>query len=55
MKRRKLFCEISPITYGISILKCQLVRRMQDLFSPQYLQSKKAIPHCRFVFTSTIP
>lgn len=31
--RRKLFCEISPLTYKISVFKCRCIRNMQDLFS----------------------
>ncbi len=55
MKRRKLFCEISPITYGISILKCQLVRRMQDLFSPAVFAKQKSdspLPVCIYKHNS---
>ena len=33
VKRRKLFCEISPVTYKISVFKCRLLRRIKDLFS----------------------
>lgn len=29
---RKLFCEISPLTYKISALKCRTVRRLKNLF-----------------------
>ena len=29
---RKLFCEISPLTYKISTIKCRLKRRINDLF-----------------------
>ncbi|MEI7885366.1 MAG: VanW family protein [Clostridia bacterium] len=32
-KKRKLFCEISPFTYKLSSIKCQIVRKMQDIFS----------------------
>lgn len=32
-KRRKLFCEISPVTYKISVFKCRLLRRIKDIFS----------------------
>lgn len=31
--KRKLFCEISPITYAISVKKCRMKRRLQNLFS----------------------
>lgn len=30
---RKLFCEISPLAYKISSLKCRTVRNIQDLFA----------------------
>lgn len=30
-KRRKLFCEISPITYKISAMKCRTIRYLQNL------------------------
>lgn len=30
MKRKKLFCEISPLTYKISVYKCILLRKFQD-------------------------
>lgn len=32
---RKLFCEISPLTYQISMAKCRMIRRIEDLFSAQ--------------------
>jgi vancomycin resistance protein VanW len=31
-KKRKLFCEISPFTYKISLLKCQVVRHIFNSF-----------------------
>lgn len=33
MTTRKLFCEISPLTYKISLLKCRLVRHFKNAFS----------------------
>ena len=30
---RRLFCELSPLTYRISYQKCCMVRRVQDLLS----------------------
>ena len=33
MKQRKLFCEISPLTYKISTYKCIAVRKVMDSFS----------------------
>ena len=32
-KHRKLFCEISPLCYEISVIKCCMTRRLRDLFS----------------------
>lgn len=29
---RKLFCEISPITYKLSVLKCRAARHLQNTF-----------------------
>ena len=39
---RKLFCQISPTTYKISVQKCRLQRHIQDLFSRQVFASKKS-------------
>ena len=33
MKQRKLFCEISPLTYKISTYKCITLRKIKDTFS----------------------
>lgn len=33
MNSRKLFCEISPLTYKISLYKCRLIRHVHNLFS----------------------
>ena len=33
MTTRKLFCEISPLTYKISLFKCRFVRHFQNTFS----------------------
>lgn len=32
VKKRKLFCQISPLTYRISALKCRTIRRVSNLF-----------------------
>lgn len=32
-KRRKLFCEISPLCYNMSVVKCCLLRHLKDMFS----------------------
>lgn len=39
---RKLFCEISPLTYKISMAKCRTVRRVKDLFSRQHFSKRKS-------------
>lgn len=39
--RRKLFCEISPLTYRISMAKCRLFRHISDLFSVQHFAKFK--------------
>lgn len=41
MKNRKLFCELGPLAYQISTLKCRLVRRLQDFFSHEKFACKK--------------
>ncbi len=39
-KKRKLFCEISPLNYKISVLKCQIIRYIKDLFTINFAKSK---------------
>ncbi len=41
MKQRKLFCEISPLTYKISTCKCRLVRFLQDTVSSENFAKTK--------------
>ena len=41
-KKRKLFCEISPFTYKISLLKCQVVRHIFNLFCLKKFAVKKS-------------
>ena len=41
-KKRKLFCEISPFTYKISLLKCQVVRHIFNLFCFKKFAVKKS-------------
>lgn len=45
---RKLFCEISPLTYKISLFKCRTVRKIKDLFGGQSFakikQEKELLP-----------
>lgn len=40
-KNRKLFCEISPFTYKISVKKNVLLRKLRDLFSKECFAKKK--------------
>lgn len=40
--QRKLFCQISPTTYKISVQKCRLQRHIKDLFGHQIFASKKS-------------
>ena len=40
--KRKLFCEISPVTYMISVKKCRMERRLRDLFSGVKFAKKKS-------------
>ena len=42
MKRRKLFCEISPFAYEISRRKCILSRRMKDFLSGRSFSRDKS-------------
>lgn len=42
MKRRKLFCEISPLTYKISVFKCRLLRHIKNAFSFLRFSVKKS-------------
>jgi len=39
-KKRKLFCEISPLTYKISVIKCQFIRHIKNLFTRNLATSK---------------
>ena len=40
--KRKLFCEISPLTYKISMEKCILVRKVKDMFSSDKFANEKS-------------
>ena len=42
MKHRKLFCEISSLCYEISVFKCCMLRRLQDLFSKEHFFRKRS-------------
>ena len=39
--KRKLFCEISPLTYKISMEKCILIRKINNLLSKEKFASYK--------------
>ena len=39
---RKLFCEISPLCYEISVFKCCMLRRLRDLFSKEHFCRKRS-------------
>ena len=41
MKQRKLFCEISPLTYKISTYKCIALRKLQDTFYKETFSKAK--------------
>lgn len=41
MKKRKLFCEISPLTYKISVHKCIALRNIQDAICQQEFALEK--------------
>lgn len=44
-KNRKLFCEISPLTFKISTLKCKLVRNLKDvIFNRNIAKSRQTSP-----------
>ena len=40
--KRKLFCEISPLCYDISVFKCCMLRRLRDLFSRERFCRKRS-------------
>ncbi|MCL2403958.1 MAG: VanW family protein [Defluviitaleaceae bacterium] len=42
--KRKLFCEISPLTYAISLRKMRLIRHIKNIFSPTKFAKTKAAP-----------
>ncbi len=38
--RRKLFCEISPLTHKISVLKCRIIRHIKNLLTRNFATEK---------------
>ena len=53
MKKRKLFCEINPLTYAISVMKMQLVRHMKNMFSSAKFAKTKSDPLPILVYKHT--
>lgn len=57
MGRRKLFCEISPWTYSISVKKCIVLRKIKNIFSGQrFSKTRNSLPlpvliykHCSLI------
>ena len=39
--KRKLFCEISPLTYQISVMKCRIVRHLKNLKDRKIIAKEK--------------
>ena len=57
MKKRKLFCEISPLTYKISEQKGILLRSAKDLLTEHHLAKTRAeepLPYCIYKHNSLI-
>lgn len=54
--RRKLFCEISPITYKISVVKCRTIRHLQNLIIRNYAikKSRNLLPYTIYKQSSLI-
>lgn len=40
--KRRLFCEISPFTYKLSVLKCRTVKRIKNILSGQKFAREKS-------------
>lgn len=53
MKRRKLFCEISPLTYAISMQKMRIIRHIKNIFSGTRFAKTKADPLPILVYKHT--
>jgi len=56
MKRRKLFCEISPLTYAVSLRKMRVIRHIKNILSPIKFANIKteALPILAYKHTSLI-
>ena len=46
---RKLFCEISPLTYKISTLKCRSIRHLRNWWHRRHLATAKQAEPLPFV------
>lgn len=42
MYKRKLFCQISPFTYFISVLKCKMIRTLKNLYNYKKISRTKS-------------
>ncbi len=54
---RKLFCQISPLTYRISTARCIAARRIRDLFAPHRFartRRQESLPHTVYRHRSLI-
>lgn len=49
---RKLFCELSPVTYKISVIRCILIRLVKNLFSGKRIARLKLEEPLPFVIYS---
>lgn len=47
--QRKLFCEISPVTYAISVNKCIMKRKIQNLFNSKNFAKEKSEQPLKYV------
>lgn len=56
MLKRKLFCEISPLTYKISVCKCRLIRHMKNLIYRKRFAKRKGerLPYLAYEHHSLI-
>ncbi len=54
---KKLFCEISPLTYKISVIKCRFVRHIKNLFARRRfadIKQKELLPFVIYKHNSLI-
>ncbi len=49
---KKLFCEISPFTYKLSVLKCRLKRHIENMISKESFSKEKSSEHLPIVIYS---